>query len=132
MVTDEQVTSSGRIPPIPRSPFDWSERFVDFVGSCNEGVGPFIPPVQDLGSNRATLGTRPPFKLTHNPYLLQTFLSSLAQVLHRQASPSVEFTVFSFTLAFARSNFQISGTGCFQVREVPVILLCPPKTSVPP
>ena len=62
---------------------------VDLVGSCGEGrAWPFISPAPDLGSKRATPGTRPLLKVqTHlDPSLLQTFLPSL-HVLRRQASP---------------------------------------------
>ena len=60
------------------------ERIVDFMGSCGEGrVGPFISPVQDLGSNRATPGTRPFFKLTPDYSLLQTSPPSPHVVRHR-------------------------------------------------
>jgi len=67
-----------------------------------------------------------------DPSLLQTFLPSL-HVLRRQASPlgrahpnsqpkSRKFTIFSRTLAFTHAD-----TDYLQVREVPVIFLCPPK-----
>ena len=39
----------------------------------------------------------------------------------------LEIYCFFLTLAFTRSD-----ADCFQVREVPVILLCPPKRSAPP
>ena len=92
------------------------ESIVDFVGSCGEGrVGPFISPVQALGSNRATPGTRLLFKLTPIP-LLASFVA-------RQALPDVRAQIHNahpgnlpfFSHVCIRPD-------CFQVREVPLIL----------
>ena len=80
------------------------ESMVHFVGSCGEGrVGPFISPIQDLGSNRATPGTRPP---------LQTHPDPSSHVPRGQASPlGREYPIsqptsrkFPFLLALLRSS----------------------------
>jgi len=126
MVTDERMTSSGRIPPTPTSPFDWGTFFV-FAGSCGEGFEEldllFLP-----SSNRATVVCMGPL------FSSNSSASNLLTLPSRPSSPgnlgrahpssqptSQKLTVFSRTLPLARS------TGYSQVHEVPFILLCPPK-----
>jgi len=81
---------------------------LDFVGSCGEGgVGPFISPIQDLGSNRAIL--QEPILSSNSPRS-----PSLMSFVTRQAPSVVPIQIcdFSLTLAFTHAD-----TEFFQVRS---------------